>query len=61
MSEAGDRLTLALKASNEGIWEWNLVSGTIFYSNRVLMFLGYGITGAPNIFKEPEEHVHPEE
>ena len=61
MSEAGDRLTLALKASNEGIWEWNLVSGTIFYSNRVLMFLGYGITGAPNIFKEPEEHVHPED
>ena len=61
MSESSDRLELALKASNEGIWEWNLVSGTIFYSNRVLMFLGYGITGAPNIFRDPEEHVHPED
>jgi len=61
MSESNDRLELALKASNEGIWEWNLVSGTIFYSNRVLKFLGYGITGAPNFFKDAEEHIHPED
>ena len=44
MNESSDRLELALKASNEGIWEWDLFSGTIFYSNRVLMFLGYGVT-----------------
>lgn len=61
MNESSDRLELALKASNEGIWEWDLLSGTIFYSNRVLMFLGYGVTGAPNFFKDPEEHVHPED
>ncbi len=56
-----ERLELALKASNEGIWDWDFTTGEIYYSNRVLMFLGYGLIGAPNIFAEPEDHVHPDD
>lgn len=55
------RLDLALKASNEGIWDWDVVRDRIYYSNRLLGFLGYGRIGAPNIFAEPEEHVHPDD
>ena len=55
------RLDLALKASNEGIWDWDLVEDRIYYSNRLLGFLGYGRIGAPNLFSGPDEHVHPDD
>ncbi|MDB4258649.1 PAS domain-containing protein [Akkermansiaceae bacterium] len=55
-----DRLELALKASNEGVWDWDLAKDEIFYSNRVLRFLGYGRYEVPNIFSDPIRFVHPE-
>lgn len=61
MSLEEQRLDLALKASNEGIWDWDLVGERIYYSNRLLGFLGYGRIGAPNIFAAPENHVHPDD
>ena len=61
MSEKSDRLDLVLKASNEGVWDWDVENGEIYYSNRVLMFLGYGRIGAPNIFTDPEPYIHPED
>ncbi|MEN8870198.1 MAG: PAS domain-containing protein, partial [Akkermansiaceae bacterium] len=61
MTVEEERLDLALKASNEGILDWDLKSGEIYYSNRLLGFLGYGRFGAPNFLEEPEKHVHPED
>ena len=61
MSLEEERLDLALKASNEGILDWDLQTGEIYYSNRLLGFLGYGRFGAPNILEKPEQHVHPED
>ena len=58
-NDAKDRLELALKASNEGVWDWDLEKDELFYTNRVLGFLGFGRYDAPNIFKKPDEHVHP--
>jgi len=49
---ADDRLELALRASNEGIWDWDLGSDDIHYSGRILRFLGYRRTEMPHIFKE---------
>lgn len=61
MSLEQERLDLALRASNEGIWDWDFSTGEIYFSNRLLGFLGYGRFGAPNVFAEPEEHVHPDD
>lgn len=58
-SDANDRLELALKASNEGVWDWDLVGDEIFYSNRVLRFLGFGRFDAPNIFAQVGEYIYP--
>lgn len=60
-SDAKDRLELALKASNEGVWDWDLAADELFYSNRVLGFLGFGRYDAVNIFKEPEKYIYPED
>ncbi len=53
-----DRLELALRASNEGIWDWNLQESTIYYSRRILEFFECSEKNAPNIFVPPHIQVH---
>ena len=56
-----ERLELALKASNEGIWDWWTDRREIYYSRRILEFLECGRKTAPHLFLEPFEIIHPEE
>jgi sigma-B regulation protein RsbU (phosphoserine phosphatase) len=56
-----ERLELALRASNEGIWDWQPGRSRIYYSRRILEFLECGKERAPNLFLEPFETIHPEE
>ena len=49
-----DRLELALRASNEGIWDWNLASDEIHYSGRILRFFGRRREEMPNLFRAVE-------
>src|SRR5690554_227872 len=56
-----ERLQLALKASNEGIWDWSPGRRDIFYSRRVLEFLECGNTRAPNLFLPPHDSIYPED
>ncbi len=55
-----DRLELALRASNEGIWDWDLETGEIHYSGRILRFLGWRREEMPHLFEDPEV-VHEED
>ena len=50
-----DRLELALRASREGIWDWDLENHSVYYSGRVLRFLGYRRDDAPNLFEKRKE------
>jgi sigma-B regulation protein RsbU (phosphoserine phosphatase) len=52
------RLDCAFKASNEGLWEWEIGSPKVFYSPRVLNFFDYTEKTAPNIFTDPASAVH---
>jgi sigma-B regulation protein RsbU (phosphoserine phosphatase) len=60
-SEDAERLVLALKASNEGIWDWWVGRDDIYYSRRILEFLESSQSSAPNIFLEPHPMVHPDD
>src|SRR5688500_12159586 len=60
-SDDAERLVLALRASNEGIWDWWVGHPEIYYSRRILEFLECGLASAPNLFLEPHEEVHPED
>ncbi len=53
-----DRLELALRASNEGIWDWMTDEKRIFYSRRILEFLECTASSAPNLFLPPHLPVH---
>lgn len=56
-----DRLTLALHASNEGVWDWYVGEESIYYSQRVLDFLGYDADTAPNLVMRPAKYLHPDD
>ncbi len=48
LEESHERLAIALKGSNSGIWEWNLKTNEIFYDNIFFQMAGY----------EPNEFAH---
>jgi sigma-B regulation protein RsbU (phosphoserine phosphatase) len=56
-----ERVLLALRASNEGIWDWQVDSREIYYSRRIIEFLECPELSAPNLFLPPYEVIHPEE
>ncbi len=55
-----DRLQLALRASKEGIWDWNLADGTIYFSRRIYRFLAYRKEEMPNFFAQRREYMDEE-
>ena len=56
-----ERLELALRASNEGIWDWQTDETAIFYSRRILEFLECGKDNAPNLFLQPYDSIYEDE
>jgi diguanylate cyclase (GGDEF)-like protein/PAS domain S-box-containing protein len=59
--ESEERYSLALAASNDGIWDWNLKTGEITFSARWKSALGYA---EDEIGSTPEEwfnRIHPED
>ncbi len=51
---------MALQASKEGIWDWDLVEKSIYYSPRVYRFLGYRKDEMPHLFEDRKEHMDEE-
>ena len=56
-----ERLELALKASNEGIWDWQIDQQDIYYSQRIFEFLECGGGQVPNLFLAQHECIHPDD
>jgi phosphoserine phosphatase RsbU/P len=56
-----ERLELALRASNEGIWDWQIEEKVMFYSRRILEFLECGKDHAPHLFIAPFDSIFPED
>lgn len=55
-------LELALKASNEGIWKWDLLEDEIHYSQLLLKFMGHLTQeSSPHLFKDIDKIYHPDD
>lgn len=52
---------LAIKASNDGIWEWNLLSNQIVYSERFKEMLGYTHEEFPDKLDSLFDNLHEED
>jgi diguanylate cyclase (GGDEF)-like protein/PAS domain S-box-containing protein len=42
LKQSEERYALAARAANDGLWDWDLTTGTIYYSSRWKRMLGYG-------------------
>ncbi len=61
LKESEERWQLALHANNDGIWDWNLKTNKIFYSERWKSMLGYQDWEIANNHDEWVKRVHPED
>ena len=59
--ESEERYSLALQATNDGIWEWNLRSNTIYYSSRWGEILGLDSQEINGTSEEWFDRIHPED
>ncbi len=61
LAKTHERLKFALQGSDDGLWEWNLESGEVYYSPRWMAMLGYGPDEFPPRITTWEQLVHPED
>ena len=55
------RLNLALEATQTGLWEWNLASGTTFYSDHWWQLLGFARAPAAAAAPSWSALIHPDD
>lgn len=56
-----ERMELALLGNKDGLWDWNILDDSVYFSTRWKEMLGYRDDEIENIFSSWESHVHPEE
>ena len=56
-----ERWNLVLQGTNEGIWDWNILTGELFISPRWKNLLGYQDNELPNRIETWEDLLHPED
>lgn len=61
LRESEERYALAVRAANDGIWDWNLKTNEIYYSPRWKDILGYKEDEIGNDPNEWFKSVHPED
>jgi len=61
LKESEERMRLAIRGSNDGIFDWDLKTHDVFWSPQFKMMIGYGeneITGSEELFRQL---IHPED
>lgn len=61
LRESRERYALAARGSNDGIWDWNLVTGRMYFSPRWISLLGYEPHEITDQAKEWFDRVHPDD
>lgn len=61
LNESRERFELAVRGSSDGIWDWNILTGDVYYSPRFKELLGYDDAEFPNHINSIKQHLHPED
>lgn len=61
LRKSDERLSLALMAANDGMWDWDISSGTTYFSPRYYTMLGYHPGEFPSEFDTWKNLLHPDD
>lgn len=61
LAEAEMRWSLAMRGANDGIWNWNLITDKVYYSERWKSMLGYAQDEIADSPEEWSSRIHPDD
>jgi PAS domain S-box-containing protein len=61
LKSSEERLRLAMEAAQDGLWDWNVQTGEIYWSPRSYTMLGYAPDEFPMSIEKWHKLVHPED
>ena len=61
LQESEFRWKFAIEGSGDGLWDWNLAEGSVFYSRRWKEMLGYAEDAIGSGIAEWEGRIHPDD
>jgi diguanylate cyclase (GGDEF)-like protein/PAS domain S-box-containing protein len=61
LRQSEQRMELAIRGSSDGIWDWNLTTGAVYYSPRYKQLLGYTSDDFLDHLDAFHDHLHPED
>lgn len=61
LAESEERLNLAMRGANDGLWDWNLDTGAVYYSPRWKQMLGYEVGEIEDSMDTWLNCLHPED
>lgn len=61
LAESEERFALAVRGTSDGIWDWDIRTGKVFFSPPWKSMIGYEDDELENVFSTFESHLHPED
>ncbi|MGZ3845479.1 MAG: PAS domain-containing protein [Flavisolibacter sp.] len=61
LKQTEERWRFALEGGNQGVWDWNVQTGDIFFSDSYKKLYGYGHGDLKGRIEEWERMIHPED
>ncbi|MEI6139049.1 MAG: PAS domain S-box protein [Mariniphaga sp.] len=61
LQKSEERWHFAIEGSNDGIWDWNVFTGDVYFSNRWKEMIGYATAELEGKLSEWQTRVHPDD
>ncbi|OYW73868.1 MAG: hypothetical protein B7Z37_19975 [Verrucomicrobia bacterium 12-59-8] len=61
LAESEERFALAVRGTNDGIWDWDIRTGKVFFSPPWKSMIGYADAEIENVFATFENLLHPDD
>lgn len=61
LRKSEERFTKVTLATNDGIWDWNLITDEVFFDPHYYLMAGYKVNAFPHQLEEFRQRVHPDD